>query len=143
MGGILSQNGFVVFYESRKLKDHEKNCATHELELASIVQTLKKWRNCLMGRRSEMRTDHKDLKYLFGHPSLNARQSIWLELLCNYDFDIKHINGKENKVANVLSRRVHELHATTISMYQTDIKGRILEATNADLKYMELVLNIQ
>jgi hypothetical protein len=38
---------------------------------------------------------------------------------------------------------VHELHATTISMYQTDIKRRILEAANADLKYRELVAKLQ
>jgi hypothetical protein len=66
-----------------------------------------------------------------------------LEFLCEYDFDIKHIKGKENKVVDVLSRSVHELHATTISMHQTDIKGRILEATNADLQYMDLVEKIQ
>jgi hypothetical protein len=56
-----------------------------------------------------------------------------MEFVCEYDFDIKHIKGKENKVVDALSRRVHELHGTTISMYQTDIKGRILEAANADL----------
>jgi hypothetical protein len=66
-----------------------------------------------------------------------------LEFLCEYDFDIKHIKGKENKVVDALSRRVHELHATTISMYQTDIKGRILEAANADLQYVELVEKLQ
>jgi hypothetical protein len=96
-----------------------------------------------MGRRFELRTDHNSLKYLFDHPTLNARQSRWLEFLCEYDFDIKHIKGKENKVADALSRRVHELHTTTISMYQNYIKGIILEATNADLQYMELVAKLQ
>ena len=96
-----------------------------------------------MGRSFELRTDHNGLKYLFDQPTLNARQSRWLEFLCEYDFDIKHIKGKENKVADALSRRMHELHATTISMYRTDIKGRILEATNADLQYMELVAKLQ
>jgi hypothetical protein len=66
-----------------------------------------------------------------------------LEFLCEYDFDIKHIKGKENKVVDALSRRVHELHATIISMYQIDIKGIILEAANADLQYMELVATLQ
>jgi hypothetical protein len=61
----------------------------------------------------------------------------------NTNFDIKHIKGKENKVVDALSRKVHNLHATTISMYQTDIKGRILEAANADLQYMELVAKLQ
>jgi hypothetical protein len=46
-------------------------------------------------------------------------------------------------VPDALSRRVHELHATTISMYQTDIKSRILEAANADLQYKELVAKLQ
>jgi hypothetical protein len=66
-----------------------------------------------------------------------------LEFLCEYEFDIKYIKGNENKVADALNRRVHELHATTIRMYQTDIKGRILEAGNAYLQYMELVKNLQ
>jgi hypothetical protein len=96
-----------------------------------------------MGRRFELRTNHNGLKYLFEHPTLNARHSRWLEFLCEYDLDIKHIKGKENKVADALSKRVHELHATTISMYQTDIKRRILDAANADLQYRDLVAKLQ
>jgi hypothetical protein len=42
LGGVLSQNGFVICYESRKLKEHEKKYATHDLELASIVHALRK-----------------------------------------------------------------------------------------------------
>jgi hypothetical protein len=141
--GPQSEHGFVICYESRKLKEHEKNYATHDLELAAIVHALKKWRHYLMGRRFELRTDHNGLKYLFDQPTLNARQSRWLEFLCEYDFEIKHIKGKENKVVDVLSRRVHELHATTISMYQNDIKRRILEAANVDLQYRELVAKLQ
>jgi hypothetical protein len=55
LGGVLSQNGFVICYESRKLKEHERNYATHDLELAAIVHALKKWRHYLMGRRFELR----------------------------------------------------------------------------------------
>jgi hypothetical protein len=122
---------------------HEKNYATHDLELVAIVHALRKWRHYLMGRRFELRIDHNGLKYLFDQPTLNARQSRWLEFLCEYDFEIKHIKGKENKVADALSRRVHELHATTISMYQTDITSIILEVANVDLQYRELVAKLQ
>ena len=52
-----------------------------------------------MERRVELRTDHCGLKYLFDQPTLNARKAIWLEFLCEFDFKIKHIKGKENKVA--------------------------------------------
>jgi hypothetical protein len=66
-----------------------------------------------------------------------------MEFLCEYDLDIKHIKGNENKVADVLSRKVHDLHASTISMYKTDIKDRILEAANVDLQYRDFVAKIQ
>jgi hypothetical protein len=56
MGGVLSHNGFVICYKSRKLKEHEKNYATHDLKLATIVHALKKWRHYLMGNRFELRT---------------------------------------------------------------------------------------
>jgi hypothetical protein len=45
-------------------------------------------------------------------------------------------------VVYALSRRVHELHATSISMYQTDIKRRFLEAASVDLQYRGLVVKI-
>jgi hypothetical protein len=70
----------VVCCESQKLKEHERNYAIHELELALIVHALKMCRNYLMGNKFEIRTDHCGLKHLFGQPTLNARQSIWLEL---------------------------------------------------------------
>jgi hypothetical protein len=143
LGGVLSQEGFVVCYESQKLKEHEKNYATHDLELAAIIHTLRKWRHYLMDKRFELRTYHNDLKYLFDQPTLNARKIKWLEFMCEYDFDIKHIKGKEKKVADALSRKVHELHAAGISMYQTEMKDRILEASNTDLQYKGLVAKLQ
>jgi hypothetical protein len=91
-----------------------------------------------MGKRFELRTDHNGLKYLFDQPTLNVRQSRWLEFLSEYDFYIKHIKGKENKVVDALSRRVHELHATTISMYQSDLKDRIIEVSKSNLQYKKI-----
>jgi hypothetical protein len=141
-GGVLVQNGFVVCYESKKLKEHERHYATHDLELEAIVHVLRKRRHYLMGKRFELRTNHNGLKYLFDQPTLNARQSRWLEFLSEYNFDIKHIKGQENKVVDALSRRVHEFHATTISMYQSDLKYRILEATKSYLQYKKLSVHI-
>ena len=73
------QGNHVVCYESRKLKDHENNYATHDLELASIVNALKMRRHYLMGRKFELRTDHCGLKYLFDQLTLNSRQARWLD----------------------------------------------------------------
>jgi hypothetical protein len=95
LNGIFIQNDHVVCYESQKLKEHEINYATHDLELAPIVHALKMLRQYLMGRKFELRTDHCGLKHLFGQPTLNVRQTRWLEFLSGYDFKIKHIKGKK------------------------------------------------
>jgi hypothetical protein len=139
LGGVLNQNGFVICYESRKLKEHERHYDTHDWELEAIVHALRKWIHSLMGKRFELRTNHNGLKYLFDQPTLNARKNRWLEFLSEYDFDIKHIKGKENKLVDACSRRVHQLHATNISMYQSDLKKKKLEAAKLDLQYRELV----
>ena len=48
------QGNHVVCHESRKLKEHENNYATHDLELVSILHALKMWRHCLMGKKFEL-----------------------------------------------------------------------------------------
>ena len=59
-----------------------------------------------MGRKFELRIDRYGLKYLFDQPILNARKARWLDFLCEFDFENKHIKGKENKVVYALSRKV-------------------------------------
>jgi hypothetical protein len=116
---------------------------THDLELEAIVHALKMWRHYLMGKIFELRIDHNGLKYLFGQPNLNAKQRKMLDFISEYDFDINHIKGKENKVVDSLNRRLHEMLATTISMCQSDLKDRILEDVKSDKKYMEVKEKIQ
>jgi hypothetical protein len=65
LGGILTQNGHVVCYESKKLKRHKRNYSTHNLELGTIFEALKMKRHYFMGRNFELRIVHSGLKYLF------------------------------------------------------------------------------
>jgi hypothetical protein len=81
IGGVLTQNGYVISYESRKIKEHERNYVTHDLELATIIRALKMWRYYLTGKKFELRTYHSGLKYLFEQPTLNDRQTRWMEFL--------------------------------------------------------------
>ena len=81
-------------YESRKLKEHEKNYATKDLELAAIIHTLKMWRHYLIGRKFTLMSYNKSLKYLFDQQNYNARHARWLSFLSEYDFEIKNIKGK-------------------------------------------------
>ena len=105
-GCVLMQNGKVIAYAARKLKTHEVNYPTHDLELAGVVFALKKWRHYLYGVTFKVFTDHKSLKYLFSQKELNMRQRRWVEFLQDYDCTVNYHPGKANVVANALSRKV-------------------------------------
>ncbi|KAL5749287.1 hypothetical protein ACOSP7_023890 [Xanthoceras sorbifolium] len=85
LGCVLMQEGKVVAYASRQLKNHEQNYPIHDLELAAIVFALKIWRH-----------------YLY---ELNLRQRRWMELIKDYDCIIDYHPGKANVVADALSRK--------------------------------------
>jgi hypothetical protein len=91
LGGVLMQEGHVICYESRKLNEHEVNYVTHDMELVAIVHALKMWRHYLLGRILVLMTYHSGLRYLFYQPKLNVRQAKWMDLLSEFDFEIKHI----------------------------------------------------
>ena len=71
LGCVLMQEGRVIAYASRQLRQHELNYPTHDLELAAVVHALKIWRHYLYGQRCDIYTDHKSLKYIFMQNELN------------------------------------------------------------------------
>ena len=105
LGCVLMQHGKVVAYASRKLKPHEKNYPTHDLELTSVVFALNIWKHYLYGETCEIYTDHQSLKYLFSQKELNMRQRRWIELLKDYDCRILYHPCKANVVIDAFSRK--------------------------------------
>jgi hypothetical protein len=114
------------------LNEYEINYVTHDLELVVIVHALKMWRHCLLGRRFVLMTDHSGLRYLFGQPKINARQVRWMALLSEFDFEIKHIKGKENWMVDSLSRSMKVIHLEDVSTSEPDIKERVKSAKETD-----------
>ncbi|GJY46648.1 putative reverse transcriptase domain-containing protein [Tanacetum coccineum] len=80
LGAVLMQREKVIAYASRQLKVYEKNYTIHDLELGAVVFALKMWRHYLYGTK-------------------------WLELLSDYDYEIRYYPRKANVVANALSRK--------------------------------------
>ncbi|GKB72739.1 putative reverse transcriptase domain-containing protein [Tanacetum coccineum] len=105
LGAVLMQKEKVIAYASRQLKVHEKNYTTHDLELGAVVFALKMWRHYLYGTKCVVFTDHKSLQHILDQKELNMRQRRWLELLSDYDCEIRYHPGKANVVADALSRK--------------------------------------
>ncbi|GJV49272.1 putative reverse transcriptase domain-containing protein [Tanacetum coccineum] len=105
LGAVLMQREKVIAYASRQLKIHEKNYTTHDLELGAVVFALKIWRHYLYGTKCMVFTDHKSVQYILNQKELNMRQRCWLELLSDYDCEIRYHPGKANVVADALSRK--------------------------------------
>jgi hypothetical protein len=91
------------------------NYPTHDLELAVVVHALKIWRHYLMGKRCELYTDHKSLKYIFTESNLNLRQRRWLEIK-DYDLGMNYHPEKANVVADALSQRSQANHLVVKSI---------------------------
>eukprot|EP00253_Pinus_taeda_P012331 PITA_12331 len=138
VGGVLMQEGKVIAYESRKLKEHEQKYFAYDLELAAVIHALKMWRHYLLGRKFLLLTDHHSLTNYFSQPTLNARQARWADFLSGFDFDIRHLKGKENRVADALSRKVQCLYEVTFSRWENSLLEMMKTTASQDVEYQQM-----
>nr|GFC48217.1 putative reverse transcriptase domain-containing protein [Tanacetum cinerariifolium]GFC48263.1 putative reverse transcriptase domain-containing protein [Tanacetum cinerariifolium] len=137
LGAVLMQRNKVISYASRQLKNHEENYVTHDLELGAVVFALRLWRHYLYGTKCVVYTDHKSLQYILDQKELNMRQRRWIELLSDYDCEIRYHPGKANVVADALSRKIHDkpIRVRSLMMsFVTDLSERILHAQSEATK---------
>nr|GEV97909.1 hypothetical protein [Tanacetum cinerariifolium] len=138
-GAVLMQREMVIAYASRQLKKHKENYTTHDLELGAVVFVLRLWRYYLYGTKCTVYTNHKSLQYILDQKELNMRQRRWIELLKDYDCEIRYHpentgssdrgnEGRERKsreprdmimIESHISK--YSIHARSYKMYQ-DLK---------------------
>ena len=85
----------------------ERNYKIYDKELLAIVKALAKWRQYLLDAVEpfEVWMDHENLKYFREPHKLNGQQARWYLKLQDYNFTLKHIPGKTNMKADILSRK--------------------------------------
>ncbi len=110
MGAMLGQQDGEgklrpIAFWSRKLSNTERAYSATEREALAVVFFTEKFRHYLLGRRFLLRTDHSALKFIFHGAANNSKLARWALKLQEFCFDIVHIPGKDNIVADELSRR--------------------------------------
>ncbi|XP_019262485.1 PREDICTED: uncharacterized protein LOC109240317 [Nicotiana attenuata] len=90
-------------------KPHEKSYLVHDLELVFIVHALKILRHYLYDVSCKVFIRHRSLQHLFKQKDLNLRQRRWLEILKDYDITILFPLGKDNVMADSLSRKAESM----------------------------------
>ncbi|KII68202.1 Transposon Tf2-9 polyprotein [Thelohanellus kitauei] len=113
IGAVISQkNGQVekpIAFYSRILNSAERQYSTLDKESLALVSAIKKFKYYLYGKKFFVYTDHNPLKYLKSIKNISGRRARWILDLEEYDFEIDHIPGSDNIVADGLSRSIAAL----------------------------------
>jgi hypothetical protein len=88
-----------------------------------------------MGKIFELIMDHKNLKYLFNQSNMNSKKERWMKFPHKFDFNIKHVKGKENKFSNALSRM---MRVANFSICKSNLKEIIIGSLVEDKHYVHM-----
>jgi hypothetical protein len=111
------QDGQPIAYLSKALKGQALFLSIYEKELLSLVTVVQKWRPYLLRQSFKVKTDQQALKFLLEQRAGIILQQRWISKLLGYDFVIEYKKGKENRVADALSRKFKDsLKSNTLSI---------------------------
>jgi hypothetical protein len=105
IGAILSQEGHPIAFFSKKMCSRMQAASVYVREMFAITESVKKWRQYLIGRHFHIFTDQKSLKNLLAQTIQTPEQQKWASKLQGFSFDISYKPGKANLVADALSRQ--------------------------------------
>src|SRR5205807_8941944 len=94
----------VIAYASRTLNSAERNYSPTSKEAYAVVWAVQHFRSYVLGKKFELVTDHRGLKWLFGRENPEGKVARWIEILQEYDYVINYRKGSTNQNADTLSR---------------------------------------
>ncbi|OIV89032.1 hypothetical protein TanjilG_01655 [Lupinus angustifolius] len=139
IGTVLMQQSRPLAFWSQGLSLRAQQKSVYERELMALVQAIQRWRHYLLGRHFIVKTDQKSLKFLTDQRLFTEEQFKWAVKLIGMDFEIQFKPGKENQVADALSRR--EMYAA-ISLVSLPEKEDWTREVTLDPKWKQLVQDL-
>jgi len=106
IGAVLMQHNRPIAYFSKALSDRNLAKSAYEREIMALVLSVQHWRSYLLGTTFTVFTDQKSLKFLLQQRITTPDQQNWVAKLLGFNFDIMYKPGRENRVADALSRKM-------------------------------------
>jgi hypothetical protein len=122
LGAVITQDNRPIAFFSRKLSGAQSKCTVTELELLTIVETLKEFKGLLWGQRLNVYTDHKNLTQE-GLGLTSDRVTHWRILLEEYSPEIIYIKGIHNTVADAISQLDYDPKVNSTNEYNHAMLG--------------------
>ncbi|XP_006366953.1 uncharacterized protein [Solanum tuberosum] len=131
IGAVLMPDSKPIAYFSEKPSGATLNYLTYDKELYALVRALATWQHYLWPREFVVKTDHESLKYLKSQGKLSRRHAKWVEFIETFPYVIAYKQGKENVVADALSRRYVLISTLTSKLLGFD-QIKFLYANDSD-----------
>ena len=114
LGKEEDKKPYAIYYIRKNLSPVELNYTVTEKEFLAVIYAVNKFRHYITRYPVVLYTDNSAIKYLENKRVTNGRLTRWLMLLQEFDITIKDRPGKENHVANFLSRMPKPMNAVSV-----------------------------
>ena len=125
LGAALMQDGKLIMAASRHLKDFEVHIHIREKELKAIIYALDKFKYYVEGAEIKVYCDHKPITNLH-KIKLDDKLVRYLSTLLHYDWTVQFIEGKDNVVADAITRMQHKLEERLSIMTSREVEGEVM-----------------
>lgn len=144
IGAVVMQEGHPLAYISRHLKGNQLHLSIYEKELIAVVFAAQKWCHCLLIGHFIIKTDQQSLKYRLEQRLNTPIQQQWLPKLLEFDYEIKYKEGKENLVADTLSRMGGtEVLSMALSVIECDLLYNIKQSYEKDDSILKIIKTLE
>lgn len=144
IGAVLQQEGHPIAFISKALAPKHLGMSVYEKELLAIVYAVKKWHHYLCFKKFLIKIDHKSLKYMMEQRITATQQQKYMAKLFRYDFEITYKQGKDNIVADELSKLpAAEVTASTVSTPVRSLLPEIEASLKVDNELKNLIQELE
>jgi RNase P subunit RPR2 len=139
IGAVLMQKGQPISFLSKSIGPRSAGLSTYDKEAMAIIEALKKWKHYFSASSLIIKTDQQSLKYIQDQKLTEGIQHKLLVKLLGYNYTVEYKKGKENKVADALSRVKHRVlsmfSSSAIPVWITEV----IQSYKEDTKCQELM----